>query len=101
MRTFRRRGGALLAAVPLAVAACLAGAGTAQAADLHYTCQQVIPLVGLPNHLVRGTGCTGPIATGWGTVTQISTGTRYFCDPIKGQVMLNEVWVFGQDCSLS
>lgn len=87
---------AFLAVVPL-VAACLAGTGTAQA-DVHYTCQQVVPLVGLPNNLIRGTGCTGPVATEWGTVTEVPTGIRYFCDPLKGQAMLGDLWVFGQAC---
>jgi hypothetical protein len=87
-----------LAAATL-VLACLTGTGTAQA-DVHYTCQQVLPLPGLLNNLVRGTGCTGPVATQWGTVTEVPTGIRYFCDPLKGQVMLGDLWVFGQACYL-
>jgi hypothetical protein len=97
MRIFRTLGLGT-AAVSLIGAALLTGAGVAQGADLHYQCQGVIPLPGLPNNLVNGTGCSGPVATGWGTITSTSTGAAYWCDPLKGQMMGDQLWAFGQNC---
>lgn len=99
MTRFSRPLGLGTALVSLIGAALLTGAGTAQAVDLHYQCQTVLPLVGLPNNLVRGDHCSGPVATGWGTVTETPTGIVYGCESIKGQMMLNDLWVFGQSCT--
>lgn len=95
-----RRLGAVAVVVAFAGAAALPGAGTARAADLHYQCENVTPLVGLPNQMVRGEPCTGPLATGWGSVTSTTTGVGYWCSSIRGQLMLGETWVFGQGCTL-
>jgi hypothetical protein len=78
-------------------AALVTGAGPAQAADLHYQCQQVVAFVLLPHHL-NGTQCSGPVATGWGTVTETPTGKVYWCDYVKGQMFGSDLWVVGQNC---
>ncbi|HEX2130236.1 MAG TPA: hypothetical protein VHH15_01655 [Actinophytocola sp.] len=89
----------IAAVVSLTGATLLAGGGTAVAADLHYQCEMVLSLGDLlPNDPVNGHSCTGPVDTGWGSVTETPTGTVYWCDSIRGQVMLGELRVFGQGC---
>jgi hypothetical protein len=97
-RLFRSLGlGAALAS--LVGAALVTGAGTAQAADLHYQCERVIAFILLPHHL-NGMDCSWPVATGWGTVTETLTGKVYSCDYVNGHVLNNELWVVGQNCDL-
>jgi hypothetical protein len=87
------------ALISLIGAALLTGSGTAQAADLHFQCQTVLPLPLLPNNMVNGMHCSGPVATGWGTITSTTNGAVYWCGSLKGQMMADNLWAFGQNCS--
>ena len=78
--------------------ALVTGAGAAQAADLHYQCERVLAFILLPHHL-NGNECSGPVATGWGTVTETTTGKAYWCDYLKGHLLGGELWVVGQNCT--
>jgi hypothetical protein len=86
------------ALVSLVGAALVTGGAAAQAADLRYQCQRVLAFVVLPGHLT-GDQCAGPVATGWGTVTETPTGKVYWCDYLKGHV-LGELRVVGTNCTL-
>jgi hypothetical protein len=98
----RPRFGALLTAALMAVGMSVIASGSAQAqpADLHYQCLHVSELVGLPNHLILGLTCTGPIATEWGTVTDTSRGVTYWCNPLSSSLLGTTQAVHGQNCVL-